>query len=132
MLHSTDAATVFLSVQARTTDVLPADIERELYDERTLVRMLGMRRTLFVVPRDLVPVVQAACTNTIEARQRRSNFCFRLWLTISGTKPETSPPKPAIWRTSVAVIGRTRGEAGRNTVWTSGAMVWFIAAICIS
>ena len=30
---------------------------------------------------------------------------------------------PAIWRTSVAVIGRTSGEAGRNTVCTSGAMV---------
>ena len=27
---------------------------------------------------------------------------------------------PAIWRTSVAVIGRTVGEAGRNTVCTSG------------
>ena len=70
-LHSTDAATVFLSVHVRTEGVLPADVERELYGERTLVRMLGMRRTLFVVPRDLVPVVQAACTRTIAARERR-------------------------------------------------------------
>jgi hypothetical protein len=70
-LHSTDAVTVFLSVHARTAGVAAADIERELYDERTLVRMLGMRRTLFVVPRELVPVVQAACTNTIAARERR-------------------------------------------------------------
>ena len=70
-LHSTDAVTVFLSVHARTSSVLPADIERELYDDRTLVRILGMRRTLFVVPRELVPVVYAACTRTIAARERR-------------------------------------------------------------
>jgi winged helix DNA-binding protein len=71
VLHSTDPVTVFLSVHARTADVLPADIEHELYVERTLVRMLGMRRTLFVVPRDLVSVVHAACTQTIAARERR-------------------------------------------------------------
>jgi hypothetical protein len=71
VLHSTDAVTVFLSVHARTSDIEPADIERELYEERSLVRMLGMRRTLFVVPRELVPVVQAACTRTIAARERR-------------------------------------------------------------
>ena len=49
-----------------------------------------------------------------------------------GTKAETSPPMPAIWRTSVAVIGRTAAEAGTNTVCTSGAMVSFMPAICIS
>jgi len=71
VLHATDAVTVFLSVRARTDGVEPADIERQLYDERVLVRMLGMRRTLFVVPRELVPVVYAACTRTIAARERR-------------------------------------------------------------
>jgi hypothetical protein len=70
-LHSTDPVTVFLSVHARTSGVIPADIERGLYEERTLVRILCMRRTLFVVPRDLVPVVYAACTRTIAARERR-------------------------------------------------------------
>jgi len=70
VLHSTDPVTVFLSIQARA-DVQPTDIERELYEDRTLVRMLGMRRTLFVVPRELVPVVYAACTRSIAARERR-------------------------------------------------------------
>jgi Winged helix DNA-binding domain len=71
VLHSTDAATVFLSVHARTTGVEHADIERELYEERTLVRMLGMRRTLFVVPRELVEIVEAAATRAIAARERK-------------------------------------------------------------
>jgi hypothetical protein len=71
VLHSTDPVTVFLSIHARTSGILPVDIERTLYDERTLVRVLCMRRTLFVVPRELVPVVYAACTRTIAARERR-------------------------------------------------------------
>src|SRR5262245_39361413 len=69
-LHSTDPVTVYLSVRARVTGADPCSIERELYDERTVVRMLGMRRTLFVVPRALRPVVQAACTDAIAARER--------------------------------------------------------------
>jgi hypothetical protein len=70
-LHSTDPVTVYLSSWARTSGFLPADLERALYDERTLVRMLGMRRTLFVVPRDLVPVVDSACARGVAAQERR-------------------------------------------------------------
>src|SRR5918996_4847241 len=46
-------------------------VERALYEERSLVRILGMRRTLFVVPTELVPIVHAACTRAIAATQRR-------------------------------------------------------------
>jgi len=61
-----------------------------------------------------------------------ANFCFSRVATAAGTKAETSPPMPAIWRTNVAVIGRTIGEAGRNTVWMSAAIASFMPAICIS
>ncbi len=71
-LHATDAATVYLSAYARLTDPPPdAGIDHALYDERKLVRMLGMRRTMFVVPADLAPVVQAACTDAIAKVERR-------------------------------------------------------------
>ncbi len=70
-LHSTDAATVFLSTRARVRDFEVAQLEAALYEGRTLVRMLGMRRTLWVVPRDLVSVVDAACTQVIAARERK-------------------------------------------------------------
>ena len=69
-LHSTDAATVFLSTWARSLDFRPQSLEEALYDERTLVRMLGMRRTLWVVALDLAPVVDAACTRAVAARER--------------------------------------------------------------
>ena len=70
-LHATDAVTVFLSIRARSDGVAPADVERALYEERRLVRMLAMRRTLWAVPRELVPVVFAAATRAVAATQRK-------------------------------------------------------------
>ena len=70
-LHATDAVTVFLSIRARSDGVSPADVERALYEERRLVRMLAMRRTLWTVPRELVPVVFAAATRAVAATQRK-------------------------------------------------------------
>jgi len=70
-LHGTDPASVYLSVWARTDAVDKTAIEYALYEERSLVRMLGMRRTVFVVPTALVPVIQSACTDQIAERLRR-------------------------------------------------------------
>jgi hypothetical protein len=69
-LHATDPATVFLSVQPRCPASV-SDIEEALYEERSLMRMLGMRRTMFVVPVDAAPVIQSACTRAIAATSRR-------------------------------------------------------------
>ena len=55
VLHGTEPATVHLSLHARVEDLGVDDIERALYDDRTLVKQLAMRRTLFVFPRDLLP-----------------------------------------------------------------------------
>lgn len=71
-LHATDPASVFLSVYARTAPAEAEAVERALYEERSLIRMLGMRRTMFVVPVELAPVIQAACTKEIALRQRRT------------------------------------------------------------
>ncbi|MGW0662725.1 winged helix DNA-binding domain-containing protein [Streptodolium elevatio] len=68
-LHSTDPATVFLSVAARST-AAASDIEKALYDERSLVRMFGMRRTVFVLPAALVPIVHSSTTAAIAAKER--------------------------------------------------------------
>jgi Winged helix DNA-binding domain len=70
-LHGTDPASVYLSARARTDCVGKAAIEHALYEERSLVRMLGMRRTVFVVPAALVPVIQSACADQVAERLRR-------------------------------------------------------------
>ncbi len=69
-LHSSDPATVHLSARARVEGFVPADLEEALYTRKSLVRMLGMRRTLFVVPRDLAPVMHEACTKALIPRER--------------------------------------------------------------
>ena len=80
-LHGTDPATVFLAAAARMKKPTVERIERTLYDDRTIVRMLAMRRTLFVVPTEFVPMVQAGASNAIAARER-----IRLvqWIEASG------------------------------------------------
>lgn len=69
-LHSSDPATVFLSAWARVNGFAPADLEDALYARRSLVRMVGMRRTLFVVPRDLASVMDEACTRALVPTER--------------------------------------------------------------
>jgi hypothetical protein len=69
-LHGTDPTAVYLSAWART-GCAAGDVDEAVYAERSLVRMLGMRRTMFVVTAGLVPVVQAACTDDVAKRLRR-------------------------------------------------------------
>jgi len=72
-LHGSDPATVFLSTWSRLRKpaVTVPVLEQALYADRTLVRTLCMRRTMFVVPTDLVPVVQAAVTEALLPGERR-------------------------------------------------------------
>jgi hypothetical protein len=70
-LHATDPATVFLSTAARLRNPTVEHVERALYDDRTLVRTLCMRRTLFVLPVELVAVVQAAVTDALAPGERK-------------------------------------------------------------
>ena len=69
-LHSSDPASVYLSVAARTDATLAA-IDADLHDRGELVRLLAMRRTVWMVPVELVPVVTAACTRSVAAVERR-------------------------------------------------------------
>lgn len=75
-LHSTDAASVYLAARARVRGFVPVDLERALYEERTLARVLGMRRTMFVVPAGFAPVVHGACTRTLARRERSRTIAF--------------------------------------------------------
>ncbi|MEU7413080.1 winged helix DNA-binding domain-containing protein [Streptomyces sp. NPDC042638] len=73
-LHGTDPATVHLAVAARLSDPAKAvpETERALYEDGTLVRMHGMRHTVFVFPTELTAVVHASTGLTVAARERAS------------------------------------------------------------
>jgi len=70
-LHATDPATITLSAWARVDGLRTADVERALYEERTLVKHMAMRRTLWVFPRATLPAAQAAVSDGVAARERR-------------------------------------------------------------
>ncbi|MFI6981200.1 winged helix DNA-binding domain-containing protein [Embleya sp. NPDC050154] len=76
LLHATDPATVYVSTCARLVEPSSAEVERALYEDRTLVRMPGMRRTVYVVPREIVHVVQRSSTDAVAITQRRVMLQF--------------------------------------------------------
>ena len=70
-VHSSDPVTVFLSMWARVDGFEVADLEAALYEQRSLVRHWGMRRTLWVTDRALLPDMIGSSTNSIGQRERR-------------------------------------------------------------
>ncbi|MGB5169132.1 MAG: winged helix DNA-binding domain-containing protein [Acidimicrobiia bacterium] len=70
-LHASDPATVYLSARARVGGFTTSDLERALYDGRSLVRLWGMRQTLFVTTRRLAAIMHAASPEAFGAAERR-------------------------------------------------------------
>src|SRR5512135_1665191 len=66
-VHSTDPSSVYLTLLVRMAGGGIADVERALYEDKTLIRLLGMRRTVFVTTLDIAPVIQAACSRAVAA-----------------------------------------------------------------
>ena len=73
-LHGTDPATVYLAVGARLADpsATVPETTRALYEDRTLLRMHGMRHTVFVFPAGLTAIVHASTGLAVAARERAS------------------------------------------------------------
>ena len=70
-LHGTDPSTIYLSAWARVDGMTVSDLERALYDDRSLVKHLAMRRTLFVFPREALGDAQAGASARVAAGERR-------------------------------------------------------------
>lgn len=70
VLHATEAATVHLSLWARVGGVTVADVDRALYDDRSIVKQLAMRRTLFTFPRELLPAAWGSAARRVAGQQR--------------------------------------------------------------
>ena len=65
-LHSTTLTTSYLSLFARSDSFKKLDLERELYVNRNLGRIRGMRRTLFIETKKLIPIIHVATYKLIE------------------------------------------------------------------
>jgi hypothetical protein len=70
-LHATDPATPYLSLWARLPGFAVADLEAELYEHRTVVKHMAMRRTLWTVRADDLPLIQSCASDRVADNERR-------------------------------------------------------------
>ena len=70
-LHATDPATPYLSLWARLPGFAVADLDAELYERRTLVKHLAMRRTLWTVRAEDLPLIQSGASDRVADNERR-------------------------------------------------------------
>jgi hypothetical protein len=70
-LHATDPGTIGMSAFQRVDGLTVEDLERALYVERSLIKHLAMRRTLFVFPRAVLPLAQAGASERVAATERK-------------------------------------------------------------
>ncbi|HZC53488.1 MAG TPA: winged helix DNA-binding domain-containing protein [Mycobacterium sp.] len=70
-LHATDPATPYLSLWARSPGFATADLDAELYEKRSTLRHLAMRRTLWLVNSDDLAMIQSAASDRVADNERR-------------------------------------------------------------
>lgn len=70
-LHATTPTTVYLSAWARVDGFTTAAMDKALYVDRTLVKQLAMRRTLFAVPTVDLGHVQAGASSRVAVSEHR-------------------------------------------------------------
>lgn len=88
-VHATDPASVYMELRARATGSLAHhDVAKVLYEDRTLVKVLGMRRTMFVTPVPLAGIIHAATAADIAVRERK-----RLYTMLEGAGITSNPPR---------------------------------------
>lgn len=69
--HSSDPATVYLAAWSRIPGITSDDVASSLYDDREVMRLYGMRKTLFVVTLEVAPVMNAACARKAAVAERK-------------------------------------------------------------
>ena len=68
-LHATTPSSVYLAAWARVDGFDREAMDAALYRDRTLVKHLAMRRTLFVFPLDVLPAAQAGASARVAAAE---------------------------------------------------------------
>lgn len=105
-LHSTDPPSVHLSCWARGRDISVDDVERAIYADRSIVRQMCLRQTLFVLPRDLMPAVLGSICPRMADRARTA-----LLREVAQAEVDT---EPAAWidTAAAAVLAELAREEG--------------------
>jgi len=70
-LHATTQSSIYLSAWARHRTVTIDDVDAALYRDRTAIKQLAMRRTLFVFPRDALADAIGAVGQRVATNERK-------------------------------------------------------------
>ncbi len=70
-LHGTDPASIVLSARARCASMSADDVGAALHERRELIRVMAMRRTIWVVPADLVAAAVAGPGARVAGTERK-------------------------------------------------------------
>jgi Winged helix DNA-binding domain len=114
-IHSSDPVTVFLSARARNPALTISEIEDSLYKERSVVRVLGMRRTMFVVSREDVQLLVWGCA---EPMVRAETTRLEKMLLEAGISDDPGPWLKQVMEETLMAI-RERGEAAATELTKS-------------
>jgi uncharacterized protein YcaQ len=101
-LHATGAIAPYLSLWARRTGFAKKELQEALFDERSLGKVLCIRNTLFIFPRELLPAAYQATKKQREALLSR-------WLRQHGITPQE-------YERSSADIREMLGDAAKTAV----------------
>ena len=98
-LHATDPATPYLSLWARVSEFGRADLDAALYDTRSVLKHLAMRRTVWVINAADLPAVQSTASDRVAANERRKLIAdvVKAGIAVDG--------EPWLERASAAVLG---------------------------
>lgn len=141
-LHATDAPSVYLSAWARVPDLTPADVDRALYTDRTLIKQLAMRRTLFAFPRELVPAVLPSSSARVATAERTrmardlaragitedgAGWLDRAGIAVTNALAEAGPLAAQQLRRAVPLIDVAVGGTGGET-WSAPQLLTLLGA----
>ncbi|HUT20698.1 MAG TPA: crosslink repair DNA glycosylase YcaQ family protein, partial [Anaerolineae bacterium] len=90
-LHASAATTPYLTLWSRMETFNRQQLDVELYEKRTLVRLLCMRYTMHIVPSQRMPAVFQALGALLQERHLRQIHQLLVWagLCQEGDEPET-------------------------------------------
>ena len=106
-IHGTDVASMYLQGRARMRQSSPMSIGHELYESRSVLRLLAMRRTLFLVPIDEVATLHAAASIAIGRRERARTLAM---FAVGDRGPDTAAMFDELEGIGLAAV-RAAGEA---------------------
>lgn len=110
-IHATDPASTILAVVQRVLGTTVEDVETALYERRSVVRVVGMRRTLFAVGDELAPSVWISSRHTVARPQRR------LLERLVGESGIASDPVTWIGEAEARLLRLLEGRPGVTSRW---------------